>query len=85
MKRPICSARDKGAGAVPPEADKTMMTLHLEEISKRMMSGAHAIAVMDKAEWRKFDIPVPDKYLNPGFAVLQSRTEPRRECVRAPA
>ena len=53
-----------------------MMTLHLEEISKRMMSGAHAVAVMDKAERRKFDIPVPDKYLNPGFAVLQFRTEP---------
>jgi transposase len=36
---------------VLPTADKPMMTLHLEEISRHVAPGAHAILLLDGAGW----------------------------------
>lgn len=47
----VCPARDKGAALVLPRADTEAMQVHLQEISRTVASGAHAIVVMDKAGW----------------------------------
>ena len=47
----VCPARDEGAGLVLPRADTEAMQLHLDEISRVVAPGAHAIVVMDKAGW----------------------------------
>jgi transposase len=49
----VCPARGIGAGLVLPTADKPMMTLHLEEISRHVAPGAHAILLLDGAGWHK--------------------------------
>ena len=47
----VCPARDEGAALVLPRADTEAMQVHLQEISRTVTSGAHAIVVMDKAGW----------------------------------
>ena len=42
-----------GAALVLPYADKHAMTLHLAEISRAVAPGAHAVVIVDGAEWHK--------------------------------
>ena len=42
----VCPARDEGAALVLPRADTEAMQLHLQEISRMVMPGAHGIVVM---------------------------------------
>jgi transposase len=49
----VCPARGTGAALVLPYADKEAMTLHLAEISKAVAPSAHAVVIIDGAEWHK--------------------------------
>jgi DDE superfamily endonuclease len=45
----ICPARGVGAALAPPYADADMMQLHLDEISRNVAEGAHAVLLLDRA------------------------------------
>ncbi len=47
----VCPARDTGAALVLPYADTWAMQRHLDEISRHVAPGAHAVLVLDKAGW----------------------------------
>ena len=56
----ICPARGVGAALALPYADTDMMQLHLDEISRNVAEGAHAVLVLDRAGWHttgKLDVP----------------------------
>ena len=65
MTTPICSARSAQRGASAPRwrlpyADTDMMQLHLDEISRHVAEGAHAVLLLDRAGWHttaKLDVP----------------------------
>jgi putative transposase len=47
----ICPARGKGAALALPVADTFAMQLHLDEISRHIADGAHAVLLLDRAGW----------------------------------
>ena len=47
----ICPARGVGAALALPYADTDMMQLHLDEISRNVTAGAHAVLLLDRAGW----------------------------------
>ena len=47
----ICPARGVGAALALPYADADMMQLHLDEISRNVAAGAHAVLLLDRAGW----------------------------------
>jgi DDE superfamily endonuclease len=47
----ICPARATGAALALPYADTEAMQLHLEEISRTVRPGAHAVLILDRAGW----------------------------------
>lgn len=47
----ICPARGIGAAPALPFADTEAMQLHIDEISRHVEKGAHAVLVMDRAGW----------------------------------
>ena len=56
----ICPARGVGAALALPYADADMMQLHLDEISRHVADGAHAVLLLDRAGWHttgKLDVP----------------------------
>jgi hypothetical protein len=56
----ICPARAKGAALALPYADTFAMQLHLDEISRHVAAGAHAVLLLDRAGWHttaKLDMP----------------------------
>ena len=56
----ICPARGVGAALALPYADTDMMQLHLDEISRNVAKGAHAVVLLDRAGWHitsKLDMP----------------------------
>ena len=56
----ICPARGVGAALALPYADTDMMQLHLDEISRNVAEGAHAVLLLDSAGWHttgKLDVP----------------------------
>ena len=56
----ICPARGVGAALALPCADADMMQLHLDEISRNVANGAHAVLLLDRAGWHttgKLDVP----------------------------
>lgn len=74
----ICPARGTGAAFALPFADTEAMQLHLDEISRRVVKGAHAVLLLDRAGWHgeargskehHADLP----------AVSRTRAEPGRE------
>lgn len=57
----ICPKRGTGAALVMPRCDTHAMTLHLQEISKAVAPGGHAILICDQAGWHmSTKLPVPD-------------------------
>jgi len=57
----ICPAEGKGAGLVLPVCNTKAMALHLEEISKAVAPGAHAVLLLDQAGWHlSDDLVVPE-------------------------
>ena len=56
----ICPASGKGAGLVLPRCTTPAMQAHLDEISRTVAPGAHAVLLLDQAGWHvtpKLDIP----------------------------
>lgn len=49
----VCPERDIGAALVLPTVNSAMMGLHLEEISRQVQPGHHAIVILDGAGWHK--------------------------------
>ncbi len=47
----ICPARGTGAAIMMPKANTHAMQLHLNEISRAVAKGAHAVVQMDRAGW----------------------------------
>ena len=47
----ICPARGKGAALALPFADTFAMQLHVDEISRCVAKGAHAVLILDRAGW----------------------------------
>jgi hypothetical protein len=47
----ICPARGVGAGLMMPFANTEAMQMHLEEVSRTVARGAHAVVLMDRAGW----------------------------------
>jgi len=47
----ICPARGVGAAIMMPKANTHAMQLHLNEISRAVARGAHAVVQMDRAGW----------------------------------
>ena len=57
----ICPRKDKGVALVLPHANTEAMQLHLDEISKKVSRGYHAVIVMDKAGWHLAnDLKIPE-------------------------
>jgi len=55
-----CPDKDKGCALILPECHSGMMQLHLNEISKNVEDGFHAIIIIDRASWHTteaLDIP----------------------------
>ena len=56
----IGPARGVGAALALPYADTDMMQLHLDEISRNVAAGAHAVLLLDRAGWHttaKLEVP----------------------------
>jgi transposase len=56
----ICPARGTGAALAMPYADSEAMQLHLEEVSRVVRRGAHAVLLLDRAGWhtsRRLAVP----------------------------
>jgi len=56
----ICPARGVGAALALPRADTEAMQLHLDEISRHVAEGAHAVLLLDRAGWHttgNLDVP----------------------------
>ena len=56
----ICPKEGKGAGLDLPFCNTAAMELHLEEISRAVAPGAHAVVILDQAGWHttaKLDLP----------------------------
>jgi len=56
----VCPSRDTGAAIIMPYANTAAMRKHLEEISRAVAPGAHAIVILDQAGWhttRKLKVP----------------------------
>ena len=51
----ICPALGKGAALALPYADTEAMQMHLDEISRRVARGAHAVLLLDRAGWHTTD------------------------------
>lgn len=47
----VCPDRDHGCALILPECSTGMMQIHLDEISKEIQEGHHAILMMDRASW----------------------------------
>ena len=47
----VCPERGTGAALIMPQADTGAMNKHLEEISREVAEGAHAVIILDQAGW----------------------------------
>jgi len=46
-----CPDKDKSCGLILPRVDTDMMQMHLQEISKKVDKGFHALILVDRASW----------------------------------
>ena len=57
----ICPARGEAAGLIMPFCNTEAMQAHLEEVSRIVAPGAHAVLIMDQAGWHtSTSLAVPD-------------------------
>lgn len=47
----VCPDREQSAALILPDCNTKMMGLHLNEISRQVPEGRHAVVVLDKAAW----------------------------------
>lgn len=62
----VCPVRDTGAALVLPYANTDAMQQHLEAIAKKVVAGAHAVVLLDKAGWHT----TPKLKLPPNISLL---------------
>ena len=56
----VCPRKDKGCGLILPTVNSEGMQLHLNEISRDVTKGYHAVVVMDRAGWHfAKDLEIP--------------------------
>ena len=56
-----CPEKDKSCGLILPRVDTDMMQMHLQEISKKVDEGYHALILVDRASWHTTEqIQLPD-------------------------
>ena len=56
----FCASRDTGVALIMPHADTEAMQLHINEISRAVSPGAHALVLLDQAGWhttKKLKLP----------------------------
>ena len=76
----ICPARGVGAALALPYADADMMQLHLDEISRNVTEGAHAVLLLDRAGWHTTGKLVVPENITPDFpAFASAAAEPSGE------
>jgi len=63
----ICPARGTGAALAMPYADTEAMQLHLDEVSRAVRRGAHAVLLLDRAGWHTSRRLVMPKNITPVF------------------
>jgi hypothetical protein len=63
----ICPARGAGAALALPHADAEAMQLHLDEISRHVAEGAHAVLLLDRAGWHTTSHLDAPKNITPMF------------------
>lgn len=51
----VCPEQDTGIALILPAVNNDAMKLHLEEISKNVPKGRHAVIVVDRAAWHTSD------------------------------
>ena len=57
----VCPARDIGAALAMPAANTEAMQKHLDEIACNVVTGAHAIVLLDQAGWHTTDkLKIPE-------------------------
>ncbi len=57
----VCPDRDIGCALVLPQCNSGMTQIHLEQISKHVQEGYHALLLMDRASWHTTEtLNVPD-------------------------
>ena len=49
----VCPARDHGVALVLPYADTSAMQRHLDEATKHVAAGGHAVMLLDNASWHR--------------------------------
>ena len=75
----ICPARGVGAALALPYADTDMMQLHLDEISRNVAEGAHAVLLLDRAGWHTPASSTCPKHHADLPAFARAGAEPGRE------
>jgi hypothetical protein len=81
----VCPARATGAALVMPHANTEAMNAHLAEISLHVMSGAHAILVLDGAGWHNSNsLVVPENITLLPLPPYSPRTQPGRKPLAIP-
>ncbi|MCP4758841.1 MAG: hypothetical protein GY876_05170 [Planctomycetes bacterium] len=82
----ICPARGTGAALVLPSANTQAMQYHLDEISRTVRRGAHAVLLLDRAgRHTTGQLNVPKEHLAGLLALTGARTQPSREPMAAHA
>ncbi len=74
----ICPARGVGASLALPDTDTEAMQLHLDENSRHVAEGAHAVLLPDRTGWHTtshLDMP---KNITPIFLPSRARIKPCR-------
>jgi len=60
----VCPDRNHGCALVLPECSTGIMKIHLDEISKEVQEGHHAILMMDRASWHTTEALVAPENLS---------------------
>ena len=82
----VCPARDTGAALVMPDANTAAMQKHLDEISRTVAAGAHAIVLLDRAGWHTTaKLKAPNNLTLLPIPAGEPRTQCRRKHLAVPA
>lgn len=68
----VCQARTATAALVLPRSDTDAFALHLAEISRTVVDGAHAVVVVDGAPWHGARALVVPDNLTPRDAPVET-------------
>ena len=80
----ICPARGKGAALVLPHADTEAMQLHIDEISRHVAKGAHAVLLLDRAGWHTTaNLDLPDNIMQGALIPVAHTVENVWQYLRA--